>query len=453
MSAVESEDPSPPVMEDAETDMPDWGLDGEVPEVPVEAVDPVAPAVLPLGSFPFVSGAMESTASLGIDCPCMDAEVSEETPPPRPSDGFAGGVASAALAEPPSWPEDPLFPFDWEFLYRLPKAETVAPARGKPEPARAAPATPSTPSGVVPSEDSVWEPEPPSDEVVSACFSDDVLDCDPPVPPVTFASCRSSDGEPWLDIGLAPERADLSLPDAPDLPPCSPAFEARPESPAAPWMPRPAAAPASEAAVPTVAAPAAPARIRPTEPGMKSAICLIRVKGKMEESIMPTTAMRVVVVEEDMTMSLHVTQMHSAITGCMRMMPTIQPAHFDTSGLMVLQPWSMSGMAAMTMAKIRRKLRAAIIRSRTKLPSTTQTQSAIVINPLSNTSKDALSIPGMLPPSEPVLRMLFVRVSAKAVPLTARVMHSTVNGHARAVRAPAESTPPMSCVAAARRMP
>jgi len=51
------------------------------------------------------------------------------------------------------------------------------------------------------------------------------------------------------------------------------------------------------------------------------------------------------------------------------------------------------------------------------------------------------------------LRMLFVIVLAKEVPLTARVMHNTVNGHARAVRAPAESTPPMSCVAAARRMP
>ena len=168
---------------------------------------------------------------------------------------------------------------------------------------------------------------------------------------------------------------------------------------------------------------------------------------------MPTTAMSVVVVEVDMTISLHVTQMQSAVTGCMRMMPAIQPAHLDSSERIVLHPWSMIGMAAMTMAKIRRKLRAAIISSRTKLPSTTHRQSVIVIRALSNTSREFLSISGMEPPSEPVLRMLDVIVLASEVALTARVMHSTVKGQANAVRAAAESTPPMSWVAAARMMP
>ena len=410
-----------------------------------------------------VSGASESTALSGTDCSCMDGVVVEEPAAPLPSDGLTGLEEAAESSVPPFCPEDDPVPFERVFLYRSPKAETFAPARGKPEPARADPATPRILSGEKASEsssdeDAAAEVDSPFDAAFSDGFAAPSLEDDIPLPasPPVFAFFRSEAGEPpWVDIGSAPE-ADLPAPDDSDLPwpwPCSEALEASPVRPAAPWMPMEAAAPAMAAAAPTVAAPAAPERIRPSVPGMKSAICLINVKGKMDDRIMPTTAMRVVVVDPDTTMSLHVTQMHRAMTGCMRMMPAIQPAHLDTNGRMVLQPWSMMGIAAMTMAKIRRKLRAAIINSRTKLPRTMHRHRVIVISALSKTSSESLLIPGTLPPREEELRMLFVIVVANAVPLTARVMHSTVNGQARAVRAAAETTAPISCTAAARRMP
>ena len=92
-----------------------------------------------------VVGASELTASAGTDWSCM-----EEAWTPSPSGDPSGVVESVAPVEPPCCPEDDPAPFDRVFLYRLPKAETVAPARGKPDPASADPATPRTASGEKP---------------------------------------------------------------------------------------------------------------------------------------------------------------------------------------------------------------------------------------------------------------------------------------------------------------
>ena len=262
-------------------------------------------------------------------------------------------------------------------------------------------------------------------------------------------------GSPAADVGSAPCGV-VSPPAAPEFFLLSATAS---ESFAPMASPPEMAAVAAAAAAPTVACPAAAPRMRPSVPGMKSATCLMRMNGKIDERIMPTVAISVGMRDPSSALLAvdiisQVTQMHNAMTGCMRIRPTIQPAHLDRSGRMVLHPWSMIGMAAMTTAKTRRKLRAAIMRMSTKLPATTQmqitmTNGAMVMDLSASAEIDGTSLLWLVH----VCRMLLVNVLTNAEPLTHRVMHTTVMGHARAVRAIAPNTAPMSWQAAARTMP